>query len=750
MTVTPKEIVAPVCSEVIVAAGLCDGSGFYLTDQPLEWMIPESSVGEIVQVGRETLTGFTSFLRHSPQKIGTNYVRAYTSSIAQTIDRGTPNPLDDVSLGKGQSWISVTSPIEGTTFVTVWAPKEPDWERRRTTARIHWVDAKWTFPAPQIARFGQPVRLSARIMRSNGAPVAGWIVRYDVLGGPEASFGARGEKSAAPTTLGDGTATVELLPNSTTPGITQVGIQIVRPGVRGGLPDMVVGQGMTSVSWSSPGLTVRAAGPENVPIDGTLDYRVEVVNAGDLPARDVKLSFVPPRSLSVLSSSPAASPLGQTLVWRLGDVPPRSAKSIQVNCRATMAADIRACFRAESAERIVAEGCVSSRVFASALSIRMSGPQSASVGEIAQFKIELSNTSSRPLTNVVVRDAYDPGLSEVNGKASPLEIAYPEIAAGETRQFAITFRVEEPGKQCHRVSASSAEGHSAATSGCVNGVMASTPPSEAASQVQIRIQAPAEIPVGQQTDPADPSSFTGAQRVQVEVTNGSKTTLTNVRLEIDNSASLTPLEVSEGFQQTETGLVYWIVPQLRPGEKISRTVLVGGTEADPRAAIRATVTSDQAAEQTKEAMIRVVQPAAVEPRGPKAGPAAPAANAGNLTVTAADNPDPVKAGAEVSYLVDVSNRGTRADADIGLTFTLPAGFRLKTVSERSGRLQVQRLTSGAYELTPIASLAAGGKFGPITLKATAGAAGKGTFKVNVRSERNPRGFDVTTETTVLP
>ena len=35
LTVTPKEIVAPVCSDVIVAAGLCDERGYLLTGQPL-------------------------------------------------------------------------------------------------------------------------------------------------------------------------------------------------------------------------------------------------------------------------------------------------------------------------------------------------------------------------------------------------------------------------------------------------------------------------------------------------------------------------------------------------------------------------------------------------------------------------------------------------------------------------------------------------------------------------------------------
>jgi uncharacterized repeat protein (TIGR01451 family) len=757
LTVTPKEIVAPVCSEVIVAAGLCDCDGYYLTGQPLEWMIPEGSIGEIVQVGKETHTGFTSYLRGSPHKLGINYVRAYTSSIAQTIDRGTPNPLDDVSLSKGQSWISVTSPTEGTTHVTVWAPKEKDWERRRTTARIHWVDAKWSFPSPQVGRFGQPVRLTTRVMRSNGAPVRGWIVQYDVLEGPQASIGAAGEKSAAPATGADGTATVELVPNTTTPGITQVRVQIVRPSTgRDGLADMVVGQGLASVTWSSPGLQVSASGPETIPIDGTVSYRVEVVNSGDLVAKDVKLSFVPPRSLTLLSSTPQASPLGQTLAWRLGDLRPRSSTVVQVNCRATMVADIRACFRAESAEKIAGESCVSTRVFASALSIQLTGPESIEVGQTAQFRIELTNTSRTAMTNVRVRDTFDPGLSEVSGKRSPLLIEYPQLAPGERKQIGLTFKVNEPGQQCHRVDVTADGGHAASARGCVTGVAAAAGPAvPQASPVLIDIKAPAEIKVGQWQGEPPNETFTNAQRVQVTVRNSGRAPLTKVRLEVSTSASLVAVEASEGYEQSETG-VYWMVDRLAAGETTSREVLLGGGEADPRATVQATVVSDQTAEQSKQATIRVVAAAISPPMGSKgpggtkAGPPLPAANANNLKITPADNPDPVKAGGDVTYLIDVANSGMRDDGDVVVTIALPAGFTYKSLREPTGKLQIHSLGGGRYELTPIAALKAGDKFGPITLKATATKAGKATLKINASSALNPRGIEVTAETTVLP
>ena len=48
---TPSRIVAPVNSEVVVLAGICGGNGYFSINQPLEWMLSNDSVGQIIEVG---------------------------------------------------------------------------------------------------------------------------------------------------------------------------------------------------------------------------------------------------------------------------------------------------------------------------------------------------------------------------------------------------------------------------------------------------------------------------------------------------------------------------------------------------------------------------------------------------------------------------------------------------------------------------------------------------------------------------
>src|SRR5438045_1395730 len=74
LRITPARIVAPVNTEVVLAAGICSLDGYYVTRQPLEWMLAQDGVGQIVAVGHESPHNTSYLFRNSPQKIATNYV----------------------------------------------------------------------------------------------------------------------------------------------------------------------------------------------------------------------------------------------------------------------------------------------------------------------------------------------------------------------------------------------------------------------------------------------------------------------------------------------------------------------------------------------------------------------------------------------------------------------------------------------------------------------------------------------------
>ncbi len=219
---------------------------------------------------------------------------------------------------------------------------------------------------------------------------------------------------------------------------------------------MVVGQGLTSVSWSAPGLVVRPVGPATAEADQPANYRVEVANTGDVAANDVVLTYKIPDGATIISTNPPAQPFGDRLEWRLGNVPPKQApRVVDVTLAMRLQARYEHCFNAISSRgpsgmaELQANGCVSTIVNRSALVLRMTGPQTAQVGNEIKFLAEIENTSSLPATNVVFTDNFGPGLEHISGNPSPLSISnVGTFEPGQKTGVILTFLVNRPGTHC--------------------------------------------------------------------------------------------------------------------------------------------------------------------------------------------------------------------------------------------------------------------------------------------------------------
>ena len=71
---------------------------------------------------------------------------------------------------------------EGVSQVTAFAPELCQFNQATTS--IYWIDAQWIFPASVVAECGKPHVLTTTVFRrTNGTPLAGWVVRYTVGSG---------------------------------------------------------------------------------------------------------------------------------------------------------------------------------------------------------------------------------------------------------------------------------------------------------------------------------------------------------------------------------------------------------------------------------------------------------------------------------------------------------------------------------------------------------------------------------------
>ena len=342
---SPQKVVAPVGGEVVLLSGVCGTDGYLQMNEKLEWMLAPDSVGNFIQVGDDEPGVIGKLVGSStrPEKKDPSYAIGITSTKQALITRGNLDPRDDVKLEKGQTWLTISSPSEGVSHVTVLAPESECWDQRKATTTIYWVDAKWVFPSNQILPAGQPADLTTRVTRSQGSlPAEGWIVRYEIANPELATFaGTNGSSLVEIPVNASGDATAQLVPTPGTSGTAQVNIQIIRPGGRtDNVPKLTLGEGQTFVTWSSPKLAIRAGAPEVASFNVPFTVFANVSNPGNQPATNVRVDVPLPPGTTAVAADSFARILPNSVSWELGTIPPQTQLDLSVDLVAQSPVDL--------------------------------------------------------------------------------------------------------------------------------------------------------------------------------------------------------------------------------------------------------------------------------------------------------------------------------------------------------------------------------------------------------------------------
>ncbi len=741
--VAPGRIIAPVGSDVVLMAGLCGPDGYFVTRQPIEWMLSQDSVGNFVDAGESGHQYFTNLLHRETREVSGNHATTRSSTRAELITRGTPSPNDDVWVREGQSWVSLTSATEGTSHVTVFAPKASSWDRRRQTATVHWVDAQWELPPTAIVRAGQQHQLVTRVTRgSSGTPAVGWTVRYEVVGGGvPAGFAPSGAASVDVTTLADGTAPATIISQTNQPGTTQVRVHIIRPAQQSGdLPQLNVGQGWTSVTWSAPGLTLNASGPQLAQIGSVVTYRVEVSNPGDMATDDVVVFNRMPAGLELISSNPPGRMLGNSVEWRFAQLPPHGTQSITVDCRANQSGVLRHCFTARSAQVAEQERCVDTQVYAPSLKVDIQQlPRTEfEVGETVEFRIEVANEGEVSLANAVATIEADAGLEhEENPQFSKLARKLGTLQPRTPVQFASRYRVTKTGTLCIRLQVTADGGNTAIQQRCITGVQPARP--QANPAVDVQASGPAERRVGE------------VARYDLTVKNTGNVPLTNVQIVFSMPPSLNPAQATPGHRRVENRLV-WDVARLEPGQTQPYAVECQCLRADAAARSQATVAADQEVSDSADAQTRIVAapapPVGRNGQPPTEPPMDPPMVTGDLEVTVNALDNPIVEGGQTTYLIQIKNDRNASDREVEVTLVAPVGMRIDKVT---GPMQVPVKSASPDKRTWVIVYNELRAREAVTIEATATGLRPGdqTFRAQVKSMRSPQ-FEKQETITVNP
>jgi uncharacterized repeat protein (TIGR01451 family) len=407
LSMTPDRVLAPVGSEVILKTGICTSENFLLTCQKIDWLVARESAGQLVAVGGRGWFVNPVLPWNKGKKIDNNYGIGYTAHVDYCIDRGTPETTDDVEIVSGQGWASFTSPVEGTSYITAVAEAVSGWPQRRATGTIYWVDVQWEFPPATISSSGLQVLSTVVRRQTDGTPLPGWVVRYEVIEGGGTLTGGPSSQVVEVVTGADGRASVEVTPTGGSGNTTRIALQVVRPAevLPGNMPRLVVANSSSTITWNG--------GNNYLPPADKLE--------GTIPTYPI-----PGTEGSTQPDTPITPTPGPTQP----SMPKRPVLDIEIR-----------------------------------------GNDTGQVGGEARFEVIIRNTGDAEATGLVVNDRFDAGFRHPNDNLGTRNIDKPlsvTIGPGQSHTEYITFEIVGAGNLCHDVSVRSAQGAEAAKRACIN------------------------------------------------------------------------------------------------------------------------------------------------------------------------------------------------------------------------------------------------------------------------------------------
>jgi len=639
LSITPGRVLAPVGSEVILKAGLCTRDNFLLTDSKVDWLLARDGVGEFVSLGGRGWLRDPWLPWNKPKKIDNQYATGYTAKVPLRITRGTADLGDDVQVEPGESWVSITSPVEGTSRITAVAPEIETWAQRRATATIYWVDVQWTMPPPAVTAGGSQVLTTTVLRQTDGTPIEGWLVRYEVADGSGALSGNQSGQVVEVPTDAKGRASIDVTPTGSAGSVTRINTQIVRPErfANSNAPRLVIANGSSTINWTN----------------GGSDY---------LPPPDDLSGQIPSYPLPSRNPAPPIQSTPDPALARRG---PKLELEVH----------------RDNAEVLV--------------------------GGQARFEVVIRNVGDSPATGVVLRDAFDPGLTHPNAPPGVFEIENAnigDIAAGDSRSLFLTFGVNKAGQLRQVITATSREGARAERQAILN---VQQPQLQRRGRLEVRADAPRQRNVGES------ALFT------LSIKNVGEAALTDIEILDEFDRALVARPTQQGYT-LRNGNFVWAIPRLEVGETKNFDVNCQCMAPKLDACRIVLITADTGTgpiRQAEKSCIEIRPSLDVEPPVTPApggdvlpgvtpgGAAAANPNAtGALRMEVLPSTTTVRAGAQMRFEISISNSAATPDEQVQLRVLFPPELSPNTQAiTNDARVQWQ-FQNGELLFAPIETL----------------------------------------------
>lgn len=331
----PSVISAPVGSDIVLVASYVGEDSQYLrVGERLSWNM--SGVGQFMSTNPNNGAACLQCpWSDTSRKVEGRSQETETSGQLYKITRGTDSIVDDITILRGQSWMAVTSYEEGTSSVSVTGENIQNWNNRRASAQIHWVDAAFLYPESAVGPVDRAGQLETSVIRrSNAEPRVDWPVKYEVISG-EGGFDVGDGKlirSALMPTDGQGKSRVLIGQGSSKSGTTKVKVSIYRPGTEA-YPEAVVDSRTIHYTWTTAApLAVQVIAPSSAKAGDELRYEIVVNNYSEFFYRTT-IDIEIPQGTKLINITPPISTQAdpqKRLTWTVENIMPNSSYSVDL------------------------------------------------------------------------------------------------------------------------------------------------------------------------------------------------------------------------------------------------------------------------------------------------------------------------------------------------------------------------------------------------------------------------------------
>lgn len=619
----------PVRTQHVLIATVYDAKNQPRRQRRVEWML--EGAGHIIEVDE------SGFHPGRGYKVTDKHAVSYTNFGEHRITRGNANPNDDFVLRPGQTWCVITSPVEGDTHVTVYAPGVANWDRGRVYSTVKWVDANWELPPPAQARAGSEHVFVTKVYRqTDRQPLAGYRIRYTVLDGPPAVFRPANTPTFVAVTDENGHAPATIAQVAPGVGTNRIGIEMIRP------PDpntpsgtaVTIARGETTIEWLAPAVALTHTGPETAGLGQDMEFTTTINNTGRVESRSMTVTSQVPDGVQFVRSAPPAIQEGRQLTWTLGVLPPGQTHTVQTVYKALRPGPVTSCAAVVTEEGLRDEKCHTTQVTTPALKVALTAPPSAAVGVPVTYQITVTNPGSGPATNVLLNAAFDAGL-EHESKANPLNLTVGTLNGGEAKTVPLVLVPVRAGQFKTTVKAT-AEGGLSDTAEHVLTVQQ--------PQMTLAIEGPRTKYVGR------PAEFT------VRVTNAGDVPLANVVVRVTLPPELPYVGSTPPGQQAGAEII-WNLGALAPKEPKVIALSTNPVRPAANAVVQAVATADPNLTQTAQAAVEIL--------------GVPA-----LRLEMKDVGDPTEVSKRVTYEIDLTSTGSLPANAVEVKAIVPKQFKI--------------------------------------------------------------------------